>query len=69
MQIVKTLMTSGDQVYWILWCPKFGETLGNGSYLKAIRHGESVVPSPYLVSSLAPHPQCSMEDDTKPVLF
>lgn len=34
-------MTSGNQAYWILWCAKVGGTLGNGSYLKVIRRGES----------------------------
>lgn len=43
MQIVKTLMTSGDQEYWILWCVKVGGTLGNGSYLKVISHDESTL--------------------------
>lgn len=34
-------MTSRDQEYWILWYIKVGGTLGNGSYLKVMRHVES----------------------------
>lgn len=43
MQLVKTLITSRDQEYWILWCIKVGGTLRNGGYSKLIRHVESTL--------------------------
>lgn len=43
MQIVKTLMTNGDQEYWILWCTEVEGMLGNGSYLEVIRHGKNTL--------------------------